>query len=146
MDDRQSNRRIVLPKSIAIKKHHLDTLVKHAKSTFPDESCALLFGKDEDDQVKISEVFLVENSQKSQTRFSISNEDLIRGYRDAESAGLDVVGIFHSHPHSEAAPSAMDKRFMEVNPVVWVIFSNKSGQFKAYVLENEAVPLTIKIV
>jgi proteasome lid subunit RPN8/RPN11 len=146
VDGRQSNSRIVLPKTITLSKYHKEILAKHAQSTFPDESCALLFGKDDGVQIRISEVFLAENSQKSQTQFTISNEDLISGYSQAEKIGLDVVGIFHSHPHSDAAPSTTDMKFMEVNPVAWLIFSNKTGELRAYILEDSAVQLAIKIL
>lgn len=145
MDDRQSNSRIILPKSITISKDHREILIKHAQSAFPAESCALLFGKDDGILIHISEVFLAENLQKSPTRFTISNEELIKAYSQAEKAGLDVVGIFHSHPHSEALPSATDRKFMLVNPVAWIIFSNKTGKLMAYIEDSE-IPIAIKIL
>ena len=57
---------------------------------------------------------------------------------------MEVVGIFHSHPNSEAYPSNTDKKFMYSNPVVWVIYSGISNEFKAYVLESNVLEILIE--
>lgn len=146
MDGRNSYSRIRLTKSIIITKSQKQTLVEHAKKHAPNESCALLFGKEDDDSYRVVEVFFATNKDNSPINFTIPNEELIVGYQEAEKKKLEVVGIFHSHPHSEPVPSATDKRFMEINPVVWVIFSNKSESFAAYILESNIVPIAVKIV
>lgn len=110
-----------------------------------NESCALLFGKKENEKLVIKEVFLAENIEKSSVNFTISNEQLIRGYKEAEEKGLEVIGIFHSHPNSEPYPSITDKKFMEVNPVPWVIFSNVSKGFKAYMYESDVIEIPMII-
>ena len=58
---------------------------------------------------------------------------------------MEVVGIFHSHPNSEAYPSNTDKKFMYSNPVVWVIYSGTSNDFKAYVLESDILEILIEM-
>jgi len=143
LDEGQGNCRIAL--QIILSRDQKEILVRHAKKCAPSESCALLFGKDDSDACVVSEVYLAENAENSPINFTISNEELLKGYKLAEAKKLDVIGIFHSHPHSDAAPSSTDKRFMQVNPIVWVIFSIKSDELKAYVLESEIVPVEVKI-
>ena len=65
--------------------------------------------------------------------FSIAPDQLLGAYRAAERRGLEVIGIFHSHPASGAAPSDTDMRFMRTNPVVWVIYSGQTKEFRAHV-------------
>ncbi len=130
---------------IILSKDQKETLVHHAKKCAPSESCALLFGKDDSNTVSVSEVFLAYNAENSPINFTIANEELLKGYQIAEAKKLDVIGIFHSHPHSEAIPSSTDRKFMQVNPVVWVIFSNKTDDLRAYVLESEIVSVEVKI-
>ncbi len=130
---------------IILTKNQKEELIRHAENAAPNESCALLFGSQDGDKVAVSDIFLTENTDKSLTRFAISNEDLLEGYQHAERNGLDVVGIFHSHPHSEAVPSDTDMRFMQINPVVWVIFSNKFAELRAYFLETRLLNVAIKI-
>ncbi|HSD04681.1 MAG TPA: M67 family metallopeptidase [Nitrosopumilaceae archaeon] len=125
-----------MQKGIVLSQHQIDILVKHARDNSPNESCAILFGKVENDHFAVKDIFLTKNTENSPVNFTISNDELIKGYDEAEKRNLDVVGIFHSHPNSEAHPSPTDKKYMEINPVPWVIFSNQSEQFRAYVFES----------
>jgi proteasome lid subunit RPN8/RPN11 len=142
LDEGRSNSGIM---QIILSKDQKDILVSHAKKCAPSESCALLFGKDDSNTIIVSEVFLADNAEDSPVNFTIANEELLKGYKLAEAKKLDVIGIFHSHPHSDAIPSSTDRKFMQVNPVVWVIFSNKTGELRAYVLESEIVSVEVKM-
>ncbi|HII36375.1 MAG TPA: M67 family metallopeptidase [Nitrosopumilaceae archaeon] len=128
-----------------ISKDQINLLSKHAKEASPNESCAILFGKIEKDHFRVKDVFLTKNIENSPVTFTISNDELIKGYQEAEKRQLDVVGIFHSHPDSEAYPSVTDQKFMEINPVPWVIFSNKTEQFRAYVFESKIIPFVLSV-
>ena len=88
--------------------------------------------------------FLTENIEKSPLNFTISNKQLIEGYKIAEEKNMEVIGIFHSHPDSDAYPSNTDKKFMQSNPVVWVIYSGISKNFRAYFLESEILEIPIE--
>ena len=114
-----------------------ELLVKDSVEKQPNESCALLIGNKQNDKLIVREIFFTKNIEESPINFTISNDELIRGYRIAEEKKLEVIGIFHSHPNSEPYPSETDKKFMEINPVPWVIFSNKIKSFKAYIFESK---------
>ena len=124
----------------------MDVLVKHARNNTPNESCAILFGRIENDHFTVKDVFLTKNIQDSPVNFTISNEDLIKGYEEAEKRNLDVVGIFHSHPGSSAYPSLTDQKYMEINPVPWIIFSNKNNEFKAYVFDSKIISVDLAVL
>jgi len=116
------------------------TLTEHAENEKPNESCAILFGKDS----LISEVFLTKNIEESSVNFTISNEQLIEGYKIAGKKKVEVIGIFHSHPNSDTYPSNTDKKFMRSNPVVWIIYSGINKDFKAYFLESDIIEIPIE--
>jgi len=116
-------------------------LTEHAENEKPNESCAILFGKDS----LVSEVFLTKNVEESSVNFTISNEQLIEGYKIAEEKNKEVIAIFHSHPNSDAYPSNTDKKFMFSNPVIWIIYSGISRDFKAYFLESDIIEITIEV-
>ncbi len=115
-------------------------LTEHAENEKPNESCAILFGKDS----LVSEVFLTKNIEESSVNFTISNEQLIEGYKIAEEKKVEVIAIFHSHPNSDTYPSNTDKKFMHSNPVVWIIYSGINKDFKAYFLESDIVEIPIE--
>jgi len=135
-----------LQKTIILSQTQKQTLIEHAKKCSPAESCALLLGKEESSTSTVKNIFLTKNVENSPVNFTIDNEELLAGYQEAEKQGLDVIGIFHSHPHSEAHPSLTDKKFMTINPVVWVIYSNVDNALGAFVLESEIIPVSIKTV
>ena len=116
-------------------------LSEYSENQKPNESCAILFGKND----IVSDLFLTENIEESPVNFTISNDQLIEGYKIAEQKGLDVIGIFHSHPDSDAFPSNTDKKFMQSNPVVWIIYSGINKNFRAFVLETEIVEIPIEL-
>jgi proteasome lid subunit RPN8/RPN11 len=108
-------------------------LANIAKEALPNESCAFLLGRSDGPQV--TEILPMKNADKSPYSFSIEPSELIAAYDTAEMKGLHVIGIFHSHP-GRPSPSATDIKFMELNPVVWVIYSTTEGKFSAYLSEN----------
>ena len=130
--------------SIVLAQKEKDKLVTHAISEQPSESCAMLFGKRVGDNWNVKEVFLTQNIDDSQTNFTISPEELLKGYQIAEKNQLEVVGIFHSHPNSDAIPSNTDKKFMQNNPVPWIIFSGVNNNLKAYLLDSDIIEIPIK--
>ena len=135
-----------MQKTIILSQSQKQILVDHAKKCSPAESCALLFGKEESGTSTIQQVYLTKNIENSPVNFVISNEELLTGYQEAEKNGLEVIGIFHSHPHSEAIPSSTDRKFMTINPVVWIIYSNIHDKLNAFVLESEITPVSIKLL
>ena len=130
---------------IVLTQKDKDELVTHAVGQQPSESCAMLLGKKVDDMWDIEEVFLTQNIDCSQTNFTISPEELLKGYQLAEKMHLELVGVFHSHPNSDAIPSSTDKKFMQNNPVPWIIFSGVNNNLKAYLLDSNIIEIPIKI-
>jgi proteasome lid subunit RPN8/RPN11 len=114
-------------------------LSEYSENQKPNESCAILFGK----KNKVSDMFLTENIEKSPMNFTISNEQLIEAYKTAEEKNVEIVGIFHSHPNSDAFPSNTDEKFMHVNPVTWIIYSGINKNFKAFILEPDIIEIPI---
>ena len=115
-------------------------LSEYSENQKPNESCAMLFGKND----QVLDLFLTENIEKSPVNFTISNKQLIEGYKIAEEKEMEVIGIFHSHPDSDAYPSNTDKKFMQSNPVAWVIYSGINKNFRAYFLESDIVEILIE--
>ncbi|MDH3361506.1 MAG: M67 family metallopeptidase [Nitrosopumilus sp.] len=115
------------------------TLSEHSENQKPNEACAILFGKGN----LVSELFLTENIGASPVNFTISNDQLIEAYKTAEEKHLEVIGIFHSHPNSDAFPSNTDIEFMQSNPVVWIIYSGVNKNFRAFILESKIIEISI---
>lgn len=49
-----------------------------------------------------------ENVAHSAKVYEIDSRVMLRAYRESEAQGTEVIGVFHSHTHSEGYPSATD--------------------------------------
>ena len=82
----------------------LDAVIAHARAAQPAECCGMLIGTGR----SIDEAVRAKNIDASSTRFLIDPQDHIDARRAARGRGLDVLGFYHSHPHSPAWPSTTD--------------------------------------
>jgi proteasome lid subunit RPN8/RPN11 len=100
----------------------------------PNESCAFLLGSGKN-EIAIAEILPIKNAYASYASFEIPPDELLKAYDYAERKSLQIGGIFHSHP-APPSPSGTDMRFMEINPVVWVIYSTTERRFAAWIFEE----------
>lgn len=94
-----------------------DELLKHS----PDEACGALIGYLAAGKIKVKKVMPVKNSRPSDRSFELDATEHYKAWDLAEKEGMDIVGIYHTHPHSRAAPSLWDKKTMEIYPTLWII-------------------------
>ncbi len=124
-----------------------ESLASLARDSLPWESCALLLGEintDSLDEIIVTDVIPVKNNDSSPVSFSIDPVDLLKAYQLSEARNQQVVGIFHSHP-AEPFPSSTDKRYMKINPVVWIIYSTVTNESRAYILEDKLKEVKVQV-
>ena len=81
-----------------------DEMVEHGLAGFPNEACGLLAGK-EGRPVKF---FAMSNQDASPVSYRLDPTEQLRVFTELEDEGWDLLGIFHTHTHSEAYPSETD--------------------------------------
>jgi proteasome lid subunit RPN8/RPN11 len=97
--------------TLNLSKQHADAIRAHGERGYPHEVCGLLLGRfGTDDARDVVEIFELENERvDSRTnRYAVSGESIFRAERHASTAGLAVVGYYHSHPNAPARPSGYD--------------------------------------
>lgn len=84
---------------------------RHAEKTFPEECCGTLLGTDQGGVRRVVQVIAVENTkdENRQRRFLIEPRALLDAEKSARAQGLDVVGIYHSHPNHPSQASEFDR-------------------------------------
>ena len=132
---------------LRLKVHHVDLLKEEARKVHPIEACAMLFGKSTQKEVIVQKVVAAPNKLHSTTRFEIHPETVVEAITEADKEGLDLIGLFHSHP-APATPSIIDHKFMKLwGDAVWVIYSSTNGDLAAYQMKNSEIrEVTIRIV
>lgn len=83
-----------------------EEMLAHARAQAPLEACGILGGR----AGRPERFYPTPNGERSPVRYSIPPADLFRVTRELDRLGLDLVAIFHSHPATEAYPSATDVR------------------------------------
>jgi proteasome lid subunit RPN8/RPN11 len=81
-------------------------MTAHCLRVFPEEGCGLLTGNGSTSRVV--SCLPVRNEAASARLYALDPEDHLRADREAEAAGLEIIGVFHSHTHTDAYPSATD--------------------------------------
>ena len=85
---------------------------QHAETTFPEECCGAMLGRDRDDgDREVVWALPVDNVKDGprERRFLIDPRALLEAEREARRTNLDVVGIYHSHPNHPSQASAFDR-------------------------------------
>jgi proteasome lid subunit RPN8/RPN11 len=89
---------------MVIRQRAIDAIVAHAQATAPDECCGLLVGAGS----AIDEAVRTGNLERGPTRYRIDPADHIALMKRLRGSGRAILGAYHSHPRSSAAPSPSD--------------------------------------
>jgi [CysO sulfur-carrier protein]-S-L-cysteine hydrolase len=81
-------------------------IIGHVYDGLPDEACGLLGGHAIDGRVDV--FYPTGNAAASSRIYTVDPKDHLRADRDAEDRGLEIIGVVHSHTHTEAYPSPTD--------------------------------------
>jgi proteasome lid subunit RPN8/RPN11 len=96
-----------------------DEIVAHARAGMPNEACGILAGLDG----RAERFFPAESDEPSPYYYRIESRDQIRIMNEIDDAGLDLIGIYHSHTSSPAFPSRTDAEQAFWPDAVYVIVS-----------------------
>jgi [CysO sulfur-carrier protein]-S-L-cysteine hydrolase len=81
-------------------------MVAHCLSGLPEEACGLLVGPYGGDEA--THLFVTPNAAASAVVYEIDPKEMLRVDRAAQALGADIMGVFHSHTHTDAYPSPTD--------------------------------------
>jgi proteasome lid subunit RPN8/RPN11 len=97
-------------KKIDIHTEILEEMHRHALADFPNECVGFFFGETKEDHKTVSEYVPLENSKEGdqRRRFEVAPLDYIKAEKHALEQGIDLLGIYHSHPLHPAIPSEHD--------------------------------------
>jgi len=84
----------------------------HLEKAYPGEGAGFLLGTDGD----VKDVLLLENAREEEARhnrFLITPEDYLKAEMTAANLGVDLIGVFHSHPDCPNVPSEYDREWAQ---------------------------------
>lgn len=128
----------------------MSQMIVHAQSEKPNECCGLLAGSSD----LITEIYPISNLPSDDPRiadFHIPEDRTVRylmdpkeqflAQRKMRELGLLFMGIYHSHPHSEAYPSQTDVRLAFYPDVFYFIVSlqNREPKVSAFSIADQTI-------
>jgi [CysO sulfur-carrier protein]-S-L-cysteine hydrolase len=114
-------------------------MVAHALRAYPLEACGLFAG---DPSTNIVTAFVpCANTAASSKYYTIDGREHLRAEREAEDEGLEILGVMHSHTHTEAYPSPTDVNQAPDPTWQYIIVSLKRDApiLRSYTLANSII-------
>lgn len=127
---------IVLPTGLR------DAIAQQAQAEYPEECCGLMLGRLDDERKVVEELLPISNARESEARrnrYLIGPTEMLRGERQARLRGLDIVGIYHSHPDVPSVPSQfdLDHAWPTYSYVIVTSTSSATGLMRSWVLRDD---------
>ena len=117
---------------LLIRGELLDRIASYGEESYPEESAGFLIGTDGADRTVHDLVHFDNTREESarRTRYLIGPKEYLEAELEAGRRGLDIVGVFHSHPDHPNTPSEFDRDWAQPQ-FSYVITSIGSGRAQA---------------
>lgn len=122
-----------------------DEMVEHGLREFPNEACGLLAGRD-GQPVRF---YAMRNLDASPVSYRLDPKEQLLVFDEMDDEGWDLLGIFHTHTHSEAYPSETDLRLAFYPEALYLVMSlsdRERPELRAFrIVEDEVAEQELKI-
>ncbi len=118
---------------LRIKKSALEKAIQHAQKDYPYEACGLLLGKIHQDVRTVFGIYPTPNThpERKGDRYQIDPKDYLKAENKAKEFGLEIVGVYHSHPDHPDRPSQFDEE-RAFEGFSYIIFSVSNSKVLSY--------------
>ncbi len=112
-----------------------------AAASYPQEACGFFYGHIDGNALHVNRAMPINNeaSENRERRFEISTTEYRAAEQRAEELGMDLMGVYHSHPDHPPQPSVHDLR-SAVPGFSYVIIEVRGGrpfQLRSWTLNNK---------
>ncbi len=97
---------------LIISKDLVKKISAHVESAYPEEGAGFLLGG----EGEVREIIPLSNAREDEARhnrYLITPEDYMKAEMKAAELGVDLIGVFHSHPDCPNVPSEYDREWAQ---------------------------------
>ncbi|MFA5873510.1 MAG: M67 family metallopeptidase [Anaerolineales bacterium] len=107
-----------MAEKLILTRNHWQAMRRHVSRRAPLEACGLLAGKNN----RVESTLGIRNADRSPVRFRMEPRAQWRAFQRIEAAGLDLIGIYHSHPNGpdHLSPTDIAETMYPVAQIIWV--------------------------
>ena len=99
---------------LVISKEKLNAIHQNGEQAYPEEGAGLMLGRFAGDEKQVETILPLTNTREDtdrHNRYLLDPQDYLKGEMEAARLGLDVLGVFHSHPDHPNRPSEFDREW-----------------------------------
>jgi proteasome lid subunit RPN8/RPN11 len=92
----------------------LSQIHNNGQAAYPEEGAGLLLGVADQERKQVKAIIELANAREDgarHNRYLITPQDMLKGEQKALNLGLDIIGVFHSHPDHPNRPSDFDREW-----------------------------------
>ena len=126
---------------LVVSKELVEQINAHVEEAYPGEGAGFLLGS----EGVVTAIFALPNAREEEARhnrFLLTPEDYMKAEMKAMELGVDLIGVFHSHPNCPNVPSEYDREWAQpffsyiitrvderkvVNHRSWRLLEDRSG-------------------
>jgi proteasome lid subunit RPN8/RPN11 len=100
---------------LRIPRKILDDIHAHGEQAYPEEGAGFLLGRMNESK-RVERILPLPNAREDaarRNRYLITPEDYLKAELMADSLGLSLIGVFHSHPDHPNLPSDFDREWAQ---------------------------------
>jgi [CysO sulfur-carrier protein]-S-L-cysteine hydrolase len=131
-------------RQLTLSREHWQEMLQYVGNHLPLEACGLLAGRNH----HVEKVIEIRNQAQSPVRFVMDPHEQLKSFDWIESNGLDLLGIFHSHPAGPETASVTDiaEAAYDVVHIIWSRIEDR-WQARAFWIENgKASEVTLQVI
>jgi proteasome lid subunit RPN8/RPN11 len=127
--------------TLVLDPRHLSAIRRHGEADYPAEACGLIGGSVEGHRKTAVQLVPLVNrrTDSARNRYLIDPESFRRGEERLARDGLDVIGVYHSHPDHPPVPSAFDREhaWPRLSYVIVGVERGRAADTKSWVLADD---------
>lgn len=101
-------------KMLEISPEILEQIHAQGEGAYPEEGAGFLLGTADGVRRRVAAILELTNAREDaarHNRYLLTPQDYLRGEQQAADLGLDVLGVYHSHPDHPNQPSEFDREW-----------------------------------
>jgi proteasome lid subunit RPN8/RPN11 len=127
--------------TLVLDPRHVAAIRRHGEADYPAEACGLIGGALESDRKIALQLVPLTNQRTdaARNRYLIDPVSFRRAQERLDRDGLEVIGVYHSHPDHAPAPSAFDREhaWPWLSYVIVGVGQGRAEELKSWVLAED---------